>query len=202
MYIARMASGAVLILLVISQAIFSLTMIGNASSIRDSFMAKAFGAMGTIDGEFGTRLSEADFDNYQRMDLGLCMFCSPESCEERFSKYETENALFTSATTTETEGSSGTGTITEEATASETSNETPVESSKTEASGSGRLLDAHGESVTSTKPIDSNPSSSVDSTSSSEPASTVGTATSTETSNEVSGTSETSPADENTTATI
>ena len=120
MYIARMASGAVLILLVISQAIFSLTMIGNASSIRDSFMTKAFGAMGTIDAEVGTRLSEADLDNYQRMDLGLCMFCSPESCEERFSKYEIENALLASATTTETEGSSGTGTKTEESTASET----------------------------------------------------------------------------------
>ena len=58
MYITRMTAGVCLILVIISQAVFSLTLISNASSIRESFMTRAFGALGSIDHSVGSRLSE------------------------------------------------------------------------------------------------------------------------------------------------
>lgn len=88
LYITRLVAALQLFFIVILQATFSILMITDVAKISPSLMISSFEHIGAIDPSFKfVSIPEVDLTNYERLDLGLCTFCKPETCAvEYFSK--------------------------------------------------------------------------------------------------------------------
>ena len=63
-------------------------MIGGSVVLNDRVKLSIFDTFGAIDSTIVGPIKETGLKNYQRLDLGLCVFCAPEKCEARFEKYQ------------------------------------------------------------------------------------------------------------------
>ena len=63
-------------------------MISGVIVMNDGVKLKAFDAFGAIDQAVAIPMLDPGLKNYQRLDLGLCVFCAPETCEVKFERYQ------------------------------------------------------------------------------------------------------------------
>ena len=88
MYVTRLIAAIMLMTIICAQAVFSLMMIGGSVVVNDRVKLSIFDTFGAIDSTIVGPIKETGLKNYQRLDLGLCVFCAPEKCEARFEKYQ------------------------------------------------------------------------------------------------------------------
>jgi hypothetical protein len=58
--------------------------------VNDRVKLSIFDTFGAIDSAIVGTIKETGLNNYQRLDLGLCVFCAPEKCEARFENYQSD----------------------------------------------------------------------------------------------------------------